>query len=477
VEDSSNNGTNRRSFLTGAGKGASVLALSPLLAGIGATAPAGAAPVNGKYDFDTPYNRIGTDCVKWDGAIRDEKMPRIVAGMGIADMDFECVPVVTAALQKRINHHNWGYEMLDIDLLLGNAGGSGFVKGIIEWNRKHYGITNMTPANLGVTTGVHSGIMPALRAFAPQGSKVLMATPIYNAFYFDLYGSKLSAAESLMKQVNGRYEIDWDDFEKKASDPAVKTTILCNPHNPVGRVWSKAELTRYGEICLKHNVKVLSDEIHCDFVGRGVKYTPFSTLDDKKIVDNSITFKAASKTFSLAGLKCAWFFATDPATFKAVQFWNRAEVSTLGIVSSEAAYAGGESWMQQCVAYIDGNQQFANDYIKKNIPLIKVGAKPEGTYLAWLDISRLADKIGAKQLAAEENKKKQPLNFITGKPNVVSTDDVVGHWFAKNAFVALNPGLSYGLGGLNHMRMNLATSRKTLTAALDSIAAATRKLA
>lgn len=482
MDDSLNNGTSRRSFLTGATRSASVLALSPLLASMGASAPAAAATANGqssngKYDFDTPYNRIGTDCVKWDGAIRDEKMPRIVAGMGIADMDFECVPVVTEALQKRVSHHNWGYELLDIDLLLGNGGNSGFVKGIIDWNRKHYGITNITPANLGVTTGVHSGIMPALRAFAPPGSKVLMATPIYNAFYYDLYGSKLLANESPMKYVNGQYEMDWDDLEKRASDPNTKTTILCNPHNPVGRVWSKAELTRYGEICLKHNVKVLSDEIHCDFVGKGIKYTPFATIDDKKIVDNSITFKAASKTFSLAGLKCAWFFATDPATFKAVQFWNRSEVSTLGIVSSEAAYAGGESWMQQCVAYIDGNQQFANDYIKKNIPLIKVGNKPQGTYLAWLDVTALADKIGAKQMADAENKKKQPINFITGKPNVVVSDDIVGHWLAKNAFVQLNTGTSYGLGGLNHMRMNVATSRKTLTAALDSIAAATKKLA
>ena len=455
-----------------------MLAMAPLLASVmGEGAKAAPAMTAGKYDFDTPYNRIGTDCVKWDEAIRDEHMPKIVAGMGIADMDFECVPVVTEALQKRIAHHNWGYEMLDIDLLLGTAGGSPFVKGIIDWNHKRYGITNMTPANLGVTTGVHSGIMPTLRAFAPPGSKVLMATPIYNAFYFDLYGSKLVANESLMHFVNGRYEIDWDDLEKRASDPATKTTILCNPHNPVGRVWSKDELHRYGEICLKHNVKVLSDEIHCDFVAKGRKYTPFATLDDKKIVANSVSFKAASKSFSLAGLKCAWFFATDPEVFKQVQFWNRSEVSTLGIVSSQAAYAGGEAWLNQCVDYIDGNQKFANDYIKKNIPLVKVGQKPEGTYLAWLDISAVGEKIGAKKMADAENKKPQPTNPLTGKPNVVQPDDMVGHWLAQNAYVQLNAGITYGLGGLNHMRMNVATSRKTLTAALDSIAAATKKLA
>ena len=470
-------GTDRRAFLSGAGRSASVLALSPLLASMGAATAAAAAPMAGKFDFDTPYNRIGTDCVKWDQAIRDEHMPKIIAGMGIADMDFECAPVVTAALQKRISHHNWGYEMLDIDLILGTAGNSPFVKGIIDWNHKRYGIANITPKNLGVTTGVHSGIMPALRAFAPPGSKVLMATPIYNAFYFDIFGSKLVANESPMKMVNGQYEIDWDDFEKRASDPATKTTILCNPHNPVGRVWTKAELTRYGEICLKHNIKVLSDEIHCDFVTKGQKYTPFATLDDKKIVDNSITFKAASKSFSLAGLKCAWFFATDPDVFKQVQFWNRAEVSTLGIASSQAAYEGGEAWLNQCVDYIDGNQQFANDYIKKNIPLIKVGNKPQGTYLAWLDVGGLADKIGAQKLADAENKKPQPINFLTGKPGMVMPDDMVGHWFAKNAYVAMNAGYTYGLGGTNHMRMNLATSRKTLTAALDSIAGATKKLA
>jgi cystathionine beta-lyase len=360
---------------------------------------------------------------------------------------------------------------------LGNGGSSPFVKGIIDWNHKRYGITAVTPKNLGISTGVHSGIMPALRAFAPPGSKVLMVTPIYNAFYFDLYGSKLAANESVMKFVNGQYEIDWDDFEKRASDPNTKTTILCNPHNPVGRVWTKDELHRYGEICLKHNVKVLSDEIHCDFVAKGQKYTPFSTLDDKKMVDNSITFKAASKSFSLAGLKCAWYFATDPAVFKEVQFWNRAEVSTLGIVSSQAAYEGGEAWLNQCVDYIDGNQKFANDYIKKNLPLIKVGNQPQGTYLAWLEVSGLANKIGAQKMADEENKKPQPVNFLTGKPGKVIADDMVAHWLAKNAYVQLNAGYTYGSGGENHMRMNVATSRKTLTAALDSISAATKKLA
>ncbi|MEP6831496.1 MAG: aminotransferase class I/II-fold pyridoxal phosphate-dependent enzyme [Rhizomicrobium sp.] len=472
-------GTDRRNFLVRTGQSASVLAMAPLLARV-MSDDANAAPAivaNGRYDFDTPYNRVGTDCAKWDMVIRDEHMPKIVAGMGIADMDFECAPVVTEALQKRVAHHNWGYGMLDIDLLFGTADHSPFLKGIIDWNRKRYGITGITPKNLGVTTGVHSGIMPALRTFAPPGSKVLMVTPIYNVFYLDLYRSKLSPNESKMEMVNGRHEIDWADFEKRASDPNTKTSILCNPHNPVGRVWSKDELHRYGEICLKHNVRVLSDEIHCDFVAKGQRYTPFSTLGDKKIVDNSITFKAASKSFSLAGMKCAWFFATDPEVFKQVQSWNHSEISTLGFVSSQAVYAGGEDWLNQCVDYIDDNQKFANDYIKKNLPLIKVGNQPEGTYLAWLDVSGLADKIGAQKMADEENRKPLPINFLTGKPSQVHSTDMVAHWVAKNAFVYLESGVGFGAGAADYMRMNVATSRKTLKAALDSVAAATKKLA
>jgi cystathionine beta-lyase len=464
-------GHDRRSFLRNAGLSGGVLALGPLAASLAATGQASAAPMaGGRYDFDTPYNRVGFDDIKWDGAIRTEHMSRIVAGMGIADMDFRCYPGITDALRKRIQHESWGY------LDMGSPGPVAFQEGLINWNRKRYGITAMTKDNVGITTGVHAGIMATLRAYAPQGSKVLMATPIYNGFYYDIMGSKLIANESLMHYNNGRYEIDWDDFERRMT-PDTKVSILCNPQNPVGRAWTKDELHRYGELCLKHNIKVLADEIHCDFITHGNKYTPFSTLDDKAIVANSITFKSGSKSFSLAAMKCAWFFTTDPEMFKAVSFWNRADLTTLGMMAEQAAYAGGENWLNQCVDYIDGNQAFANDYIKKNIPLIKVGQKPEGTYLAWLDISGVAQKIGAERLAEAENRKPQPISFLTGKTTIVTQEDMVQHWLAKNAYVALEAGTSFGKGGQGHMRMNTATSRRTLTAALDSIAAATKNLA
>ena len=459
----------RRSFLRNAGLTGGVLALGPLAASLAASGEASAA--DGKYDFETPYNRIGFDDVKWDGAVRTEHMNHIVAGLGIADMDFRCSSVITAALNKRIQHENWGY----IDM--GSPGPVAFKQGLIDWNRKRYGITNMAMDNTGITTGVHAGIMATLRAYAPQGSRVLMATPIYNGFYYDIAGSKLIANESLMHYANGRYEIDWDDFEHHAAMPNTHVSILCNPQNPVGRAWTKDELHRYGEICLKHNVKVLADEIHCDFIMKGQKYTPFSTLDDRKIVANSITFKSGSKSFSLPAMKCAWFFTTNPEIYKDVSFWNRADLSTLGMIAEQAAYASGEEWLNQCVDYIDGNQQFANDYIKKNIPLVKVGQKPEGTYLTWLDISAVADKINGKSLAAAENKKPQPISMLTGKTTVVTPEDMVQHWFAKNASVAMEAGTSFGYGGQGHMRMNTATSRRTLHAALDSMAGALKNLA
>jgi bifunctional pyridoxal-dependent enzyme with beta-cystathionase and maltose regulon repressor activities len=269
--------------------------------------------------------------------------------------------------------------------------------------------------------------------------------------------------------------------------PGTTVTIICNPQNPVGRAWTKDELHRYGELALKHNVKVLCDEIHCDFITHGNKYTPFSTLDDKAIVNNSITFKSGSKSFSLAAMKCAWFFTTNPEVYKATAFYNHADLNTLGMYAAEAAYAGSEGWLNDLVSYISANHDYANAYIKQNIPMMKVGQKPEGTYLVWVDVSAIADKINAKKLADDANQQAHEAaakmgTDYSGRQEMATVreqtaEDMVQHWLAKNAFVQLNAGSSYGLGGANHMRMNIATSRKTLKAALDSMSAALKKLA
>jgi cystathionine beta-lyase len=265
--------------------------------------------------------------------------------------------------------------------------------------------------------------------------------------------------------VDGRPEIDWDDLEQRMSKPDVKVTILCNPHNPTGRVWSRGELTRYGELALKHKVVVLADEIHCDFIQKGQTYTPFSTLDPA-IVHNSVTFKSGSKAFSLAAMKCAWFFSTNPELFDAVVANNHSEMTTLGIVAEQAAYAGGGDWLTACTAYVDANHDLANGYIKAKLPLMKVGQKPEGTYLEWVDVSPLAERIGARKLADAAN-----ANLAPGATPATS-EDMCAHWLARHAHVSMASGTGFGKGGANHLRMNIATSRRTLTAALDSMQAA-----
>ncbi len=480
MEQDHKTGHDRRSFLTRAG----VLALAPLAANIAASTTAAAADgkmangqsSNGKFDFDTPLNRLGTDSVHWDMPVRDEKMSKIVAGMGVADMDFRCAPAITEALQKRVAFPNWGYNMIDGDLFMGNAGGSGFIQGIIAWNKRRYGISNIDPKMLGISAGVIPGVISALQAFAPKGSKVLMVTPSYVGFYAAIGITKTVAEESPMKLVNGRYEIDWADFERRMT-PDVKVSILCNPHNPGGRVWTREELTRYGQLCKKHNIIVLSDEIHCDFVSKGQKYVPFASLD-KDIADNSITFKSGSKSFSLAAMKCAWFFSTNPALFKATNAMSLPSISNPAMIAEQAAYSGGEEWLNQCVAYVDGNLDYAHDYITKNLPMIKTGAKPEGTYLMWLDVSAIAAKIGAQKTADEANAKKPlPINPLTQQPVMTTQGDVVSHWLAKNAYVFMESGSGFGKVGANFVRMNVATPRVTLKAGLDSVAAALKNLA
>jgi cystathionine beta-lyase len=318
------------------------------------------------------------------------------------------------------------------------------------------------------------GIINALKAFSPEGSKVLMVTPNYVGFYAAIGFTKTVAEESLMKRVNGRYEIDWEDFERRMT-PDVKVSILCNPHNPVGRVWTRDELVKYGDLCKKHNIIVLSDEIHCDFVNEGQKYVPFSTLP-KELADNSITFKSGSKSFSLASQKCAWFFSSNPKLFEAVNANAFPVISNTAFVAEQAALGGGEDWLRQCVDYVNANLHFAHRYIKENIPLIDVGAEPEGTYLMWLDVSKVADKVDAKRLAAEANAKPPALDPFTKKPIKVTQADMLSEWFAKNTYVFLESGAGFGLGGENHVRMNVATTRATLKAALDSVASSLKKL-
>jgi cystathionine beta-lyase len=442
------NGVNRRRFLQSAGMTTILSALGPDTSTASALASAGFETETGKYDFDTVYRRVGTDCIKWDQQLRTFGKDSVAVGMGIADMDFRAAPCITRAVAERCAHENWGY--LDTP--------RSYIDAIVNWNKRRYGI-DINPDLLVLTTGVHPALIAALQTFSPPGSKVLLTTPTYNGFYSDLKFCRVTAEDSPMKVVDGRYSIDFDDFERRISHDT-NTFILCNPQNPTGNCWSPEDLTRLGEICLRRRVIVLADEIHCDFVTKGNKYTPFCTLPNKDIVRNSITFKAASKSFSLAAMKAGWFFSDNADYIARVKANTRADLTTLGMVANRAALTEGEDWLDQLIVYLDGNHALVESFIKSNIPLIKC-VKPQGTYLIWLDVSGVIDKIGAKQLAIEASK--------TGA-TPVTPEQIVERWFVQHAKVHLNAGSSYGTGGAGHMRMNIATSRKLVEVALTNMA-------
>lgn len=458
---SQHHGVDRRAFLKNAGLTALVGAVAPG-APLAAAAVGGAfaPPPNGKYDFDTIYNRFGSDSTKFDQQIERYGKDSIQVGMGIADMDFRAAPAITKALTERLQHENWGYLDMSGAFMRAHA------QSIIDWNKRRYNV-DINPDLLVMTAGVHPGIIATLKTFSPPGSKVLVQTPTYNGFYGDISAARCKPEESPLKVVNGRFSMDFEDLERRISHDT-NTLILCNPQNPTGNCWSREDLLKLGEICTRRRVVVLADEIHCDFVTKGQKYTPYSTLGNKEIVMNSITFKAASKSFGLAAMKHAWMFSDNADYLARVKANHRAEITTLGIIASKAAYTpDGEDWLNQVVAYIDGTHDFVEKFVSANMPLVKV-VKPQGTYLCWLDVTGVADKIGAKQLAAEANRTKP-----AGAPDV-TPETMVERYFVKHAKVHLNQGASYGFGGANHMRMNIATSRKLVELALTNMANALR---
>lgn len=455
---SQTHGLNRRSFLRNAGltalAGAAAGSHHPLMAA--AAGSAFQAPANGKYDFDTIYNRFGSHSTKFDQQIRVYGKGSVEVGMGIADIDFKAAPCITDALNARMKHENWGYlDMGEATPMMTEA--------VAAWNKKHYGI-DIDPSTMVLSAGVHPGLIAALSTFSPRGSKVLLQTPTYNGFYSDLTYTGTKSEDVPLKFVNGQFAMDFDEFERRISFDT-HTFILCNPQNPTGNCWSADDLTRIGEICLKHRVIVLADEIHCDWVGKGQKYTPFASLPNKAIVNNSLTFKAASKSFGLAAHKLAWFYSTNPDLLARVKVNHRADLNTMGIIANQAAITQGDEWQRQANEYVDGTHDLVVNYIHDKIPMIKTH-RAQGTYLTWLDVTAVAEKINSKQLAADYNKAK------AANMPALTPEQMVERFFVKYAKVHLNQGAGYGTGGANHMRMNIGTSRKLVETALNNMATA-----
>ena len=451
-----NAGLNRRTFMKNAG----YTALAGAAGSLATAAPAASAQsgesshsipklANGRFDFDTVYNRVGSNCSRWDSPPKRYPDGQFRFGMGVASMDFECAPCITEALADRVKHHSWGY-MSSTDELR---------EEIVKWNGEYHN-NDLDTSMITLSDGVYPGMIAAMRSFIPVGGKVLIPTPAYSGFYSMARGANIDTVDSPMVYKNGRYTFDFDDIEAKMT-PDVRALIVCNPQNPTGNVWREEELLRLGRLALEHGVVVLSDEIHSDVIRRGQKFTAFSDLPDRAVVENSLTFNAISKTFNLAGMKNAYYYSKSPTMLSRVNQYHRAELSTLGVVANVAAYQEGREWFNQANAYMDENHTFIENYVKEHMPTVGY-VKNEGTYMTFLDFSKTMESVGAGEMYKSHGK--------------ASPEHYFQDWLVHNSGVYINPGADYGSGGEGHMRMNIASSRRVIADVLEAMAGAVNKV-
>ncbi len=382
-----------------------------------------------RYDFDQVIERRGTDSIKWR-RYGDEVIP-----LWVADMDFVSPEPVVRAMHERVDHRVFGY---------GGAGGE-LVSVIRQRLKRLYG-WDVPGEHIVFVPGVVTGLNLAFQLFAGPGDAVLVQPPVYSHFLADPVIRGRALIDPPLVKKGQTYEIDLDAFEKAITD-RTKIYVLCNPHNPVGRVFRKDELERLADICLRRDILICSDEIHCDLLYPGHRHVPVATLGGE-VADRTITFMSPSKTFNLAGLKCSFAIIGNPELRKA---WLRGSegliphVNIMGLTAALASLRDGQDWLDQCLSYLEGNRDLLAGYLREKMPSVSM-ARMEGTYLAWLDCRR---------------------SGIPGNPF---------DFFLKESRVALNDGVEYGKGGEGFARLNFACPRKTLIDALDRMADALGKL-
>lgn len=325
--------------------------------------------------FDKETNRRGTGCMKWD--ITERELP-----MWVADMDFETAPEITEAIQKRAAQGIFGYTLI----------GDEWYEAYQNWWKKRHGL-EIEREWLIFCTGVVPAISSIVRKMTTVAEKVVVLTPVYNIFFNSILNNGRNVLESPLRYRDGVYEIDFADLEKKLSDPQTSLLILCNPHNPVGKIWKKEMLEQIGELCVKHHVLVLSDEIHCDLTMPGKDYVPFASVSEN-CRKNSITCIAPTKAFNLAGIQTAAVMIPDETIRHKV---NRglntdevAEPNVFAAIAPVAAFEKGGAWLDALRQYLWENRLYAEAFIEKEIPEIRV-VKAEATYLMWLDCTAITE--------------------------------------------------------------------------------------
>ena len=380
-----------------------------------------------KYNFDELIDRRGTGCVKWDESPNREVIP-----LWVADMDFKAAPAILEAVRKRAEHGVFGYTVVEDD----------YYEAVISWFQRRHDWT-IHREEILYTTGVVPAMSVAVKALTMPGEKVLILSPDYNCFFSSIRNNGCEVLETALKRVGDTFEVDWQDFETNCADEKTSVFLLCNPHNPTGRVWTKAELMQMNDICLKYGVKVVSDEIHCELMMPGYKFQPFAAVS-VACRQNSVILNSPSKSFNIAGLQAANIICSQPSwrrrLDRAININEVCDLNPFGPVALKAAYNESEEWIDELNQYLWGNYQLLCEFVEENIPQWKV-CKLEGTYLPWVDISAM--NITAQTLCDK---------------------------LLKEANVWLNPGTMYGpKTGEGYIRFNIATQRSRLREALERI--------
>lgn len=389
-----------------------------------------------QYDFDTPIDRTHTWSIKHDFKKENGKADDILP-LWVADMDFRSPDSVVEALKKAVDHGIFGYSRAD----------ESYFDAVAAWYQKRHHLT-LQPEWMTCTPGIVFALSIAVRAFTQEGDAVLIQPPVYHPFSRAILRNKRTLVENPLVLKDGHYEMDLEELEQKVLDEHVKLMILCNPHNPVGRVWTREELTALADICLRHHVYVISDEIHGDFVWQGHEQTPYASISEEACL-HSMMCTAPSKTFNLAGMATSNLFIPDPEMRRKFRSElldvGQENMNRLGLFACRAAYEGGGEWLDQLIGYLAGNLALVRDFCKNRVPQIQL-VEPEGTYLAWLDCRELG-----------------------------MTDDELMVFFSNEAKVWLDPGTHSGEQGSGFMRFNLGSSRSVIAQALDQIEAAWKK--
>ncbi len=385
-----------------------------------------------KYDLCKVTNRIGTNSVKWD-FMNVMYEDNDLLPLWVADMDWECPKPVQEAIKKRAEHGIYGYSVHETEEYFNAV--IGWMKQRHDWDIQKEWI-------------VHSpGVVPALnvcvQTFTNPGDKVIIQKPVYYPFTNGIVNNGRHVSNNRLKYENGCYVMDFENLEERAKDPTTKLMFLCNPHNPVGRVWTEEELLKVGEICLRNNVILVSDEIHGDLILKGYKHIPFTSLR-KEFEKNTIVCTAPSKTFNLAGLHTSNIIIANEELranfFRTAREKNaNSGPNPFGIAATIAAYTEGEEWLEQVLEYIESNMNFIDQFLKEKLPQVKL-IKPEGTYLAWLDFNGLG-----------------------------LTQDEITEVIIKKAKVALDEGHWFGLEGSGFERINVACPRSILEECMKRI--------